>query len=212
MGLLIQLPVLLFSVIIHEVAHGWTAGRFGDDTARVMGRLTFNPLPHIDMFGTILLPALAVLTGAPVFGWAKPVPVNPYRLNNPGRDMVWVSLAGPLSNFALAVIAAFGMWLVRMSAPAPDGFAITVYEFLRLVLIINIILPVFNLFPVPPLDGSRVVAGILPSKLAWEYGKLEPYGFFIIIILLASGVFWRVLGPIVNVIIQSLGGNIGYVI
>src|SRR3989339_1248908 len=105
MAWVIQLPILLFSVILHEVAHGWMAERFGDDTARVMGRLTFNPLPHIDMLGTIILPVLAVITGAPIFGWAKPVPVNSYRLRDPQRDMVWVALAGPLSNLSLAVVS-----------------------------------------------------------------------------------------------------------
>ncbi|MHB9154160.1 MAG: site-2 protease family protein [Endomicrobiales bacterium] len=211
MNLLIQLPVLLFSVIIHEVAHGWMAERRGDDTARVMGRLTLNPVPHIDLFGTILLPALAILTGAPVFGWAKPVPVNPYRLNNPDSDMIWVSLAGPLSNFSLAVIAAFGMWMLRTFLALPEGLAVTLYEFLRLILVINIILPVFNLFPIPPLDGSRVVAGLLPSHLAYRYSQIEPYGFFIIILLLASGIFWGILGPIVSIIIRLLGGSVGYI-
>jgi Zn-dependent protease len=211
MNLIIQLPVLLFSVILHEVAHGWTAERFGDDTARVMGRLTFNPVPHIDIFGTILLPALAVVTGAPVFGWAKPVPVNPYRLNNPDRDMVWVSLAGPLSNLLLAVAAAGLMWGLRVTAFVPETVVVPLYELLRLILIINVILPVFNLFPVPPLDGSKVLMGILPSRWAYEYSKIEPYGFFIIIILLASGFFWRIMGPIVSFVMYFLGGGAGII-
>jgi Zn-dependent protease len=207
MNLLIQLPILLFSVILHEFAHGWMAEKHGDDTARIMGRLTFNPIPHIDMFGTIILPLLAVISGAPVFGWAKPVPVNPYRLNNPQRDMVWVSLAGPGSNILLAVLAGFGMWFVRSFQILPPILGLSVHELLRIVLFINIILPVFNLFPVPPLDGSRVVSGILPSNLAYKYNKLEPYGFFIIIILLSSGFLWGILGPIVNFLITALGGR-----
>ena len=210
MNFLIQIPVLLFSVILHEVAHGWVADRLGDDTARVMGRLTFNPIPHIDIFGTILLPALAILTGAPVFGWAKPVPVNPYRLNNPQRDIIWVSLAGPLSNFLLAIVASACMWLLRSVIPLPATLAASLYEVFRLVLVINIILPVFNLFPVPPLDGSKVLMGLLPSDLAYRYSQIEPYGFFIIIIMLSSGIFWRILGPIVNFLIAIFGGGLAY--
>ena len=210
MNFLIQIPVLLFSVILHEVAHGWVADRLGDDTARVMGRLTFNPIPHIDIFGTILLPALAILTGAPVFGWAKPVPVNPYRLNNPQRDIIWVSLAGPLSNFLLAIVASACMWLLRSVIPLPATLAASLYEVFRLVLVINIILPVFNLFPVPPLDGSKVLMGLLPSELAYRYSQIEPYGFFIIIIMLSSGIFWRILGPIVNFLIAIFGGGLAY--
>ncbi len=207
MGFLIQLPVLLFSVILHEVAHGWVAEKFGDDTARVMGRLTFNPIPHIDLFGTILLPALALMTGAPMFGWAKPVPVNQYRLNNPDRDMIWVALAGPGSNLLLASAAAFGMWIMRTFSIGSESVAFSLYELLRLTVVINVILPVFNLFPIPPLDGSRVVHGLLPSKLAYQYSQLEYYGFFIIIILLSTGVLWRLLGPVVNFILLSLGAG-----
>ncbi len=202
--------MLLFSVILHEVAHGWMAERRGDDTARAMGRLTFNPIPHIDMFGTIILPVLAIVTGAPVFGWAKPVPVNTYRLNDPEKDIIWVSLAGPLSNILLAVAASACMWLIRSVTAFPAPLAASLYEFFRLVLFINIILPVFNLFPVPPLDGSKVLMGLLPSNMAYRYSQLEPYGFFIIIILLSSGIFWRILGPIVNFLIVIFGGGLAY--
>ncbi|MBN1622561.1 MAG: site-2 protease family protein [Endomicrobiales bacterium] len=207
MSLIIQLPVLLFSVILHEYAHGWMAERHGDDTARIMGRLTFNPIPHIDLFGTIILPLLAVISGAPIFGWAKPVPVNPYRLNDPQKDMIWVSLAGPLSNLSLAVVASFGMWIVRSFGIFSPVLAVSLYQLLSLVLFINILLPVFNLFPIPPLDGSRVVMGLLPSNLAYKYAQLENYGFFIIIILLSSGILWRILGPIVNFLLFALGGR-----
>lgn len=211
MYLIIQLPVLLFSVILHEFAHGWMAERYGDDTARMMGRLTFNPIPHIDLFGTIILPVLAVLTGAPVFGWAKPVPVNPHRLNNPHKDMIWVALAGPLSNLLLAAAAAVAMWLLREYALIPPAVSISLYELLKFILVINIILPVFNLFPVPPLDGSKVLMGLLPPHLAYKYSQLEQYGFFIIIILLYMGIFWRILGPIANVLIRLLSGGTMYV-
>ena len=204
MAWVIQLPILLFSVILHEVAHGWMAERFGDDTARVMGRLTFNPLPHIDMLGTIILPVLAVITGAPIFGWAKPVPVNSYRLRDPQRDMVWVALAGPLSNLSLAVVSAFLIWAVRSFPVVPPLLAISLVELLQIVVVINIVLPVFNLIPIPPLDGSKVLEGFLPPALAYEYRKIEPYGFFIIIILLSSGTLWRLVGPIANTMIRAL--------
>jgi Zn-dependent protease len=207
-ALIIQLPVLMFSVILHEVAHGWAAEKFGDDTARLMGRITFNPVPHIDLFGTIILPVLALITGAPVFGWAKPVPVNSYRLRNPDRDMVWVALAGPGANLLLALLCGAIMWVLRTYAVLPDSIAISIMELARLVMVVNIILPVFNLFPIPPLDGSRVLAGLLPPKLAYEYSKLEQYGFFIVIILLTTGILPRLMSPIMNFLIILFSGGI----
>jgi Zn-dependent protease len=208
---LIQIPVLIFSVIIHEVAHGRTAEAFGDDTARVMGRLTLNPIPHIDLFWTIIMPAVLFLSGMPVLGGAKPVPVNPYRLNDPDRDMIWVSLAGPLSNFALAIIAAVGIFLLKHFVISDNPFILASYYILNSFLIINVILPVFNLFPVPPLDGSKVLMGILPSNMSYQFSKLEPYGFIIIIFLFYTGVVWTIIGPIVNFLILLLGGNLGYI-
>jgi Zn-dependent protease len=206
----IQLPVLVFSVIIHEYAHGRVAELCGDDTARVMGRLTLNPIPHIDLFWTIILPALMFISGMPVIGGAKPVPVNPYRLNNPDRDIIWVSLAGPLSNFALALIAAGGMLLLRMFVGLENPFVTATYYILNSFVVINVILPVFNLFPVPPLDGSKVLAGILPSRLSYQYSKIEPYGFIIIIALFYTGIVWAIIGPVVNFMIALLGGGLGY--
>jgi Zn-dependent protease len=205
--LIILLPVLLFSVILHEYAHGWMAEKFGDDTARVMGRLTFNPIPHIDPIGTIVLPGLALLTHMPVFGWAKPVPVDQYRLRNPQRDMIWVSLAGPMSNFMLAVIASLLMWVVRAYPVLPQGLAVSAYQLFFIIMQLNVVLFTFNLFPIPPLDGSRVVAGILPQKLAYQYAQLEQYGFIIIIALLSTGVFSAVLGPVVNFFVVYLSGT-----
>lgn len=210
MNFIIQLVVLLYSVIIHEYAHGWMAQRHGDDTARVMGRLTFNPISHIDPVGTLILPALSIMTGAPLFGWAKPVPVNPYNLNDPRRDMIWVSLAGPLSNILLAIIASFLMWFLRIYPLLPAIISVNIHEILRMVLIINVVLPVFNLFPIPPLDGSKVLMGVLPHDIAYKYSQIEPYGFIIIIMLLSSGLFSRILGPIINLVFYALGGGVSY--
>jgi len=208
--ILIQAPVILFSVIIHEYAHGWMAEKRGDDTARIMGRLTLNPIPHIDLFGTIILPAICIMSHMPVFGWAKPVPVNPNRLNDPKRDMVWVSLAGPLSNFTLAVAAAFIMWGVRTFPVLPPGLSMTIYELMQFMLVINVILPVFNLIPVPPLDGSKVVMGMLPYELAYRYASMERYGFIIIVLLMSTNILWKILGPVVSFIVASLGGGTNY--
>jgi Zn-dependent protease len=208
---LIALPVLIFSVIIHEYAHGRVAEICGDDTARIMGRLTLNPIPHIDLFWTIIMPAVLFLSGMPVLGGAKPVPVNPNRLNNPTRDMVWVSLAGPFSNFALALIASAGIFLLKNFLATDNPFVIATFYILNSFLIINVLLPVFNLFPVPPLDGSKVLMGILPSEMAYQYSKIEPYGFFIIIFLFYTGVIWTVIGPIVSFLIRLLGGSMGYI-
>ena len=185
-GILIQLPVLLFSIVIHEYAHGWVAERFGDDTARSLGRLTLNPIPHIDMVGTILLPGMAILTGMPVFGWAKPVPINPNRFKNPLKDLMWVSLAGPLANFSLACCAAIGIWLIKSYGIVPAGISLSVFELLRFVLIINVILTVLNLLPIPPLDGSKIVLGLLPSRYAYQFMQIERYGFIILILLLVT--------------------------
>ncbi|MCX5779206.1 MAG: site-2 protease family protein [Elusimicrobia bacterium] len=208
MNLIIQLPILLFSVIFHEYAHGWMAERRGDDTARAMGRLTFNPLPHIDLFGTIILPLICALSpGSFMIGWAKPVPVNPHRLDNPARDMVLVSLAGPLANFLLAIIAAFLMWGLRTVSFLPASITESLFILLQFVLVINVVLPVFNLIPIPPLDGSKVLMGLLPPQAAYRYAQMEPYGFYIIILLMMTGMFTRIVWPIAAFIVYYLGGS-----
>ena len=196
MEYILQISVLLFSVIIHEVAHGFVAYKRGDDTAKIMGRLTLNPVVHIDIFGSIVLPLLLLIANAPVFGWAKPVPVNFYKLNNPKTDMVWVSLAGCLANFMLAVMAGLGMFLIRTFGSENISILISVYSILKIILIINIILPLLNLIPIPPLDGSRVFVYLLPSDMAIKYMKIEPYGFLIIFALLATGILWTVISPV----------------
>ena len=181
---LIKLPILLFSVILHECAHGWMAEKRGDNTARIMGRLTLNPLPHIDLVGTIILPLLGLISGGIIFGWAKPVPVDPYRLNNPERDLVYVSLAGPGSNILLAITASLLLMVFRVLGFTSGIMGFSLEYFLNYVMFINILLSVFNMFPIPPLDGSKVLMNFLPPKLAYEYRKIERHGFLILMILM----------------------------
>ncbi|MDD2524148.1 MAG: site-2 protease family protein [Endomicrobiia bacterium] len=204
MEYILQLSVLLFSVIVHEVAHGFVAYKRGDDTAKVMGRLTLNPIAHIDIFGSIILPLLLMIVHAPIFGWAKPVPVNSYKLNNPQTDMIWVSLAGCFANFLLAIIAGFFMFLIRNFASADMSMFISLYSILKIVLVINIILPLLNLIPIPPLDGSRVFVYLLPRELAIKYMKIEPYGFLIIFALLSTGILWSIISPVAYFLISVL--------
>lgn len=198
--IVVQLPLLLLAIIVHEYAHGWVAEKFGDDTARIMGRLTFNPLVHIDPIGTIFLPLLGLLFGGPIFGWARPVPVNPYRLNNPRRDIIYVSLAGPLANLLLAIICAFGLYFLRDFLLSAWGEAIR--YLLSLLLVINVVLAVFNLLPVPPLDGWKILTGLLPPELNLDF--LEPYGLFILLFLVASGIVGRLISVVASFIISHL--------
>lgn len=206
MKYVISVVVLLFSIIVHEVAHGFVAYKRGDSTAKLLGRLTLNPIYHIDIFGSIILPAILILTGAPVFGWAKPVPVNMYNLKNPKRDMIFVSLAGVTANFLLAVIAGIIMFLIR-SAGAEGSFLFSVYMVMQYVIVINIVLMIFNLIPIPPLDGSRVVLFLLPRDLAQKYAKIERYGFWIILILLMTNILWKIIAPVATFLIKLLSGT-----
>lgn len=180
--LAISIVILLFSVIVHEVMHGLIAKKFGDNTAERAGRLTLNPIPHIDLFGTILLPGLLILSGSPLlFGWAKPVPVNPLNFSNLRKGELMVSGAGILANFGLAILAAA---LFHFLNALPHTFPAILGALLTFTVRINLILGVFNLFPIPPLDGSKVLLSQLPYKLAKEFQKLEQYGFLILLLLL----------------------------
>jgi len=172
------IPVLL-AITLHEAAHGYVALKLGDDTALSAGRVTFNPFKHIDRFGTILLPALLLLVKSPfLFGYAKPVPVNFSRLGNPRRDMIWVAAAGPATNLALATVSALLLHLIVLFPPPAAAW---IGENLRNSLIINVVLAVFNMLPLPPLDGGRVAVGLLPDMLAFRLARLERWGLFIII-------------------------------
>jgi len=186
------LPVLL-AIILHEVAHGWVADRLGDDTARRAGRLTLNPIAHVDWIGTILIPVLLLVLQSPfLFGYAKPVPVNFMRLNHPKRDMVWVALAGPATNLLLALASAL---LLRFAIHLPDWMALPLASMCQASIIINLVLCLFNLIPLPPLDGGRVLVGLLPEPLASPLARLEPFGFMIILALLMSGLLPPLLTP-----------------
>jgi Zn-dependent protease len=202
--LVLYIVILLFSVIFHEVAHGLMAERLGDPTARLAGRLTLNPIPHIDPFGSILLPAVLLLVHSPfIFGAAKPVPVNYQNLRNFKRDMILVALAGPATNFALAIVAG----LVLRFYP---GISTTGQTLIAEVVLLNLVLGVFNLIPVPPLDGSKVLAsllGFIDRNLMYWILELERFGFILILILLVSGIFTTVLIPIVSALSRLIVGT-----
>lgn len=188
------LPVL-FAITIHEVAHGYVASKLGDKTALILGRLTFNPLKHIDMIGTVLVPLVLLFLGGFIFGWAKPVPINPRNFKNPRRDMALVSIAGPLSNLIMAFIWAaimkLGLMLMGMGTKA--GLPITLMG--QAGIMINLVLMFLNLIPIPPLDGSRIVAAIIPMKWLYYYDRIEPYGFVILLLLIFTGVLGWIIGP-----------------
>lgn len=188
-------PPILLAITLHEVAHGWAARYLGDPTAASLGRLSLNPIKHIDPVGTVAVPAILLVLGGFLFGWAKPVPVNMQRLNDPKRDMALVAAAGPASNFVMAVIWAFAMKIGLMSDS--ELMRLVLVEMGKVGLFINLILMVLNLIPIPPLDGGRVLSGVLPDNLSMALAKIEPYGLFIIFGLLALGVLRFLLeGPL----------------
>ena len=197
------LPVLL-AITLHEAAHGFVAHCLGDDTASRLGRVTLNPLKHIDAFGTILLPAILLLLRSPfLFGYAKPVPVNFHALHHPRRDMVLVAAAGPATNVLLGALSALSFHLVSY---VPAGAALWVGQNLKNALIINVVLAVFNMLPLPPLDGGRIVAGLLPNFLAEPFARLEPFGLLILVALLF---FLPVLGQQMGVDLNIISHLIG---
>jgi len=204
--LLIYIIPLTFAITLHEFAHGWVANQCGDSTARMLGRLTLNPIKHIDPMGTILVPIVLYFTGSPfLFGWAKPVPINFNALKYPKRDMVLVALAGPASNFIMALLWSFAI-MIALSLDSQ-----LLIEMAKFGVVINLVLGVFNLLPLPPLDGSRVVSALLPNNLAYYYNKLEAYGLYIVLALLFFGIFQKVILPIVRILQVSIFSAIGLI-
>lgn len=192
------LPVLL-AIVLHEVAHGWVAFRLGDDTAYWMGRLTLNPFKHIDPVGTILIPLiLLVMNTGFVFGYAKPVPIDYRKLHHPKRDMVWVAVAGPVTNLLLAFASALLLWMVALLPESMLAMAKPLALMCQASILINMVLCIFNLLPLPPLDGGRVAVGLLPPRAAYQLSQLEPYGFIIIVLLLLTGILPWLIGPLVT--------------
>ena len=196
---LIVIAVVLFSLSIHESAHAWTADWLGDATGRHLGRVTLNPLVHIDPMGSIVFPLIGFVMAGFIFGWAKPVPVNPGNLKNPKRDHIFIAAAGPASNVVAALAFLIVLKIMNLLAPSLSGGNHTLYPlflFCYLGLLLNVILAVFNLIPIPPLDGSWVLSGLLPHDLSVLYDRIRPYGFMLLILLLFSGALGRIIGPI----------------
>lgn len=195
-NILMWIVPLSLAIILHEVAHGWVAYKLGDSTAKDLGRLSLNPIGHIDPIGTLLVPGMLMLSGAHfLFGWAKPVPVMFNRLNNPRRDMVWVALAGPGANLLMVIAwALFAKLCISLMS-----YETTSFQFMMGVvqkgIIINLVLMVFNLLPMLPLDGGRVVHGLLPRELGDKYAVTEPWGMFVVVALLATGIISKIIGP-----------------
>ena len=210
--LLISALPILIAITFHEVSHGLVAYKLGDPTAKMLGRLTLNPLAHIDLFGTIILPLmLIVLTnGRFVFGYAKPVPINPMNFKNPRKGMAISASAGPVTNMIMAV-ASFMVWkgvITPLAVFSPDALTETVLSPFSLILqssiVVNVVLAVFNMIPIPPLDGGRVLTGLLPSKQAMSFSRIEPFGFIIVIVLIYSGIANSIIMPFIAFFLKLL--------
>lgn len=196
----LSLAVLIVSLTVHEAAHAWAADRLGDATARMLGRLSLNPLVHIDPVGTVVFPLMAFFTGVPLIGWAKPVPVDVRNLRAPQRDFALIAAAGPASNLLMAVAGAAVFAAVHDGHDSLGPLAYGAFFFTML----NVLLAVFNMIPVPPLDGGNVLMGLLPGRLAGAYDRLRPYGIFVLYALMLSGVLFRVTRPVQNFILDRL--------
>lgn len=200
--LLVAFVILIASLTFHEAAHAWTANKLGDPTARMLGRLTLNPVVHVDLVGTIVFPLIAMLTGFPLIGWAKPVPVDMRNLQQPRRDFAIVAIAGPISNLILAAVGAlvFTAWAADASTATRELIATGMIRFVLL----NVLLAVFNMIPIPPLDGGNVLMGILPEPLAVAMDKLRPWGFLLLYVLMLSGALAAIIFPVQRFVLDWL--------
>jgi Zn-dependent protease len=197
------IPVL-FAITVHEVAHGWVALKLGDRTAQMMGRLTLNPFKHIDPIGTLLVPGILLVLGGFIFGWAKPVPVSFQNLRRPKADMAWVALAGPMANLVMALIWALVAKIGLSLAQTGSGIGEPMLFMGVAGILINAMLMMLNLLPLPPLDGGRVLVSVLPGPLSWQVSRLEPYGFVILLALLFFGLLGLILWPLVSALLNLL--------
>jgi Zn-dependent protease len=196
-ALIVALLILIFSLSVHEAAHAWSASRLGDDTAKRLGRVSLNPIVHTDPIGTLLLPILAMISNAPIIGWAKPTPVNTRNLRHPRRDHILVTAAGPVSNLMIAVVAALALRLIPMGAGPASMIATQ-------ALLLNVLLAVFNMLPIPPLDGGQIMMALLPAAISVRLRFLYEYGFLILMALLLTGVLGSLIGPPYYVILSWL--------
>jgi len=200
--LLVAFVILIASLTFHEAAHAWTAYKLGDLTARMLGRLSLNPAVHVDVIGTLVFPLIAMITGFPLIGWAKPVPVDMRNLQHPRRDFAIVAIAGPISNLILAAAGAlvFTLWGANAASPTNELIATGLIRFVLL----NVLLAVFNMIPIPPLDGGNVLMGVLPESMAAMLDKLRPWGFVLLYVVMLSGVLAAIIFPVQRAVLNWL--------
>lgn len=200
----------LFGIVVHEVAHGWMANRLGDPTAAMMGRLTLNPIKHIDPVGTLLVPLVLILTAGFAFGWAKPVPVNWDNLRHPRRDSAWVAVAGPGANFFMAIGWGIIGKLASLLPASLENMALPLMYMGMFGMFINILLMVLNLIPLPPTDGGRIATSLLPPPLGNTLSRVEPFGIPILLVLLLTGVLWRLINPFIITLLNLIRQLVGF--
>jgi len=207
--IVLSIVPLLFAIILHEVSHGWVAEKLGDPTARILGRITLNPISHIDPIGTIIVPGILLLTGSHfLFGWAKPVPVNFANLRGGRRDMALVAFSGPFSNFVLAVLSSIVFHLTFGGVTGPVGISDRIITPIHMManysVLFNLVLMVINLLPILPLDGGRIVVGLAPMNIAISMERMERYGMLIVLLLIASGIWSYIVNPVIDIFLRIL--------